>query len=80
LNTSVSRTTIFAYLALYADLAIWLVGAVTNDKPADGEGPLSTTVDIEYFEPAADDREMVGATTAAPGTVTMTPLHRRARN
>jgi hypothetical protein len=80
LNTSASRTTIFAYLALYADLAVWLVVAVTNDKPADGEARLSTTVDDEYLKSDAGDRQMVGATTTAPGTVRMTRLHRRARN
>ncbi len=78
LNTSASRTTIFAYLALYADLAVWLVVAVTNDKPADGEARVSTTVDDKYLESDVDDRQLVGATTTAPGTVRMTRLHRRA--
>ena len=37
LTTSVSRTTIFAQLALYTDLAVWLVIALTKDEPAENE-------------------------------------------
>jgi len=41
LTTSISRTTVFAILALYADLAIWLVIALTRDEhiESDAESP-----------------------------------------
>ncbi len=79
LSTSAARTTIFAYLALYADLAIWLVVAVTNDGSTDDESRSPAMVDGEYLEPYADERQAVGAIPSAPGTVTM-HVHRRAHN
>jgi len=48
LTTSAGRTTIFANLALYADLAIWLVVAVSRDERIEpGAAPESVEHDVE---------------------------------
>jgi len=48
LTTSAGRTTIFANLALYTDLAIWLVVAVSGDERIEpGAAPESVDEDVE---------------------------------
>jgi hypothetical protein len=50
LQTSVSRTTIFADLALYTDLAIWLVVALTGSGQTDGQTkPLASAKDMSII-------------------------------
>ncbi len=46
LRTSVSRTTIFANLALYTDLGVWFVVAVTGDE-RQGRGPRPAVTEDE---------------------------------
>ena len=52
LSTSASRTTLFANLALYTDLAIWLVVAVSGDDDVE-PGAASEPLEHEVKAPLA---------------------------
>jgi hypothetical protein len=48
LTTSISRTTIFTILALYADLAIWLVVALTGNERTEDNAKSPAAIEDEF--------------------------------
>jgi len=69
ITTSISRTTIFAALAMYTDLAIWLVVALTRNEPTEDEAESYAPFEDELVFPApfvVENRTVIDGRTAAP--------------